>query len=208
MDEGRKQLLKGPNTPPYNHEQAKGKDYQWVIMEGHDNDDDDNNININNNYGGSSASNSLEDSSASLGSISSSDMVDDASSTSNSCSSSSHSSVSGPLYELSELIAQLPIKRGLSKYFEGKSQSFTSLSSVMRIEDLAKKETPCRRKMKACKSYGGGLDNHKQYTLPKATISKKASRGSLSSSSFPSRRSGSFLGISRPPLIPAQKMNF
>ncbi|KAF5466516.1 hypothetical protein F2P56_016434 [Juglans regia] len=204
MGEGRKQLLKGSNTPPYNHEQAKDKDYRWVIMEGHDNDDD----NDNNNYGGSSASNSLEDSVVSLGSISSSDMVDDASSTSNSCSSSSHSSVSGPLYELSELMAQLPIKRsGLSKYFEGKSQSFTSLSSVMRIEDLAKKETPCRRKIKACKSYGGGLDNHKQYTLPKATISKKASRGSLSSSSFSGRR-GSFLGISRPPPIPAQKINF
>lgn len=104
MDEGRKQLLKGPNTPPYNHVQAKDKEYRWVIMEGrHDKDDD----NIN---GRSSASNSHEDSTASLGSTSSSDMVDDASSTSISCSSSSHSSVSGPLYELSELMAQLPIK--------------------------------------------------------------------------------------------------
>lgn len=74
----------------------------------------------------------------------------------------------------------------------------------MSIEDLAKKERPYRRKMKTCKSYGGGLDAHKPYTLPKATISKKAARGSLSSLSFPSRR-GSFLGISRPPPIPLQK---
>jgi hypothetical protein len=74
----------------------------------------------------------------------------------------------------------------------------------MSIEDLAKKETTYRRKMKSCKSYGGGLDTHKQYTLPKATIYKKANRGSLSSLSFATRR-GSFLGISRPPPIPVQK---
>lgn len=96
-------------------------------------------------------------------------------------------------------------RRGLSKYFQGKSQSFTSLSKVRSIEDLAKKENPYnnRRKMKACKSYAGGLDSHKLYTLPKATISKKASRsGSLS---FTSRRSGSFLGTNRIPPLPAQK---
>lgn len=102
-------------------------------------------------------------------------------------------------------------RRGLSKYFEGKSQSFTSLSRVMRMEDLAKRETSYRRKMKSCKSYGGGLDNHKPYntTLPKATISKKASSrlGSLSSMSFPNRR-GSFLAVSRPPPIPHVQKNF
>jgi hypothetical protein len=69
---------------------------------------------------------------------------------------------------------------------------------VLSIEELAKKETPYRRKRKACKSYGGGLDAHKPYTLPKATISKKASRGFLSSLYFPSRK-GSLLGISKPP---------
>ncbi|KAF5453089.1 hypothetical protein F2P56_028027 [Juglans regia] len=156
-------------------------------MERHDNGDENNNKN----NGGLSAS-SLEDSRASSegSTSSSSDMVDDASSPNSFTFSFAHSS--GPLFELSELMAQLPIKRGLSlskhlslyicrrglsKYFEGKSQSFTSLSRVMNIEDLAKKETPYRRKMKPCKSYGGGLDNHKPYTtLPKATISKKASR--------------------------------
>ncbi|KAL5576903.1 hypothetical protein UlMin_018602 [Ulmus minor] len=133
-------------------------------------------------------------SSSSNGSTSSSsDMVDDASSS------------SSPLFELSELMAQLPIKRGLSRYFEGKSQSFTSLSKVRSIEELAKKETPCRRKMKACKSYGGGLDTHKSYTLPKPIISKKASRGYLSSLSFPNRRSGSFLGTHKLPPLHVQK---
>ncbi|XWS12009.1 hypothetical protein CRYUN_Cryun37aG0053400 [Craigia yunnanensis] len=130
---------------------------------------------------------------------SSSDLVDDASSS----TSNSSTNCNGPLYELSELMAQLPIKRGLSKYFQGKSQSFTSLSSVKSIEELAKKENPYRKKMKLCKSYGGGLDTHKFYTLPRATISKKVSRNSLASLSFPGRRS-SFLN-GRPPLIPAQK---
>ncbi|KAL6226586.1 PREDICTED: uncharacterized protein LOC101299700 [Fragaria vesca subsp. vesca] len=108
----------------------------------------------------------------------SSDLVEDA-------SSSSSSSFNGPLYELSELMMHLPIRRGLSKYYQGKSQSFTSLAGVKSLEDLAKKvAAPYRRKMKPCKSYGGGLDNgQKSYsTSPKAIISKKAiSRGSISS---------------------------
>ncbi|KAJ8511973.1 hypothetical protein OPV22_002407 [Ensete ventricosum] len=36
----------------------------------------------------------------------------------------------GPLFEMSSLISLLPIKRGLSKHFDGKSQSFTSLGKV------------------------------------------------------------------------------
>ncbi|KAK9149367.1 hypothetical protein Scep_008124 [Stephania cephalantha] len=91
---------------------------------------------------------------------SSSELVEDAS------SSTTWPSPKGPLYELSELMAHLPIKRGLSKHFQGKSQSFTSLCNVRSLEDLAKKECPLRKKMKSCKSYGGGLDG-------KRTISKK-----------------------------------
>ncbi|GFZ04206.1 oxidative stress 3 [Actinidia rufa] len=63
------------------------------------------------------------------GSLSSSSAMadeDDAPSPSTSCSSSLCSM--GSLYDLSELMAQLPIKRGLSKFYQGKSQSFTSLS--------------------------------------------------------------------------------
>lgn len=70
-----------------------------VIMEDHESHDNDDIR--------SSASSLDEDSRSSSGSTSSSDMVDDASS-STSYSSSSHSR--GPLYELSELMAQLPIK--------------------------------------------------------------------------------------------------
>ncbi|XP_022754952.1 uncharacterized protein LOC111303157 [Durio zibethinus] len=78
-------------------------------------------------------------------------------------------------------------RRGLSKHYQGKSQSFTSLASVRSIEDLPKKVIPMynRAKMKSCKSYGWGLDGHnkKKPYSPKATISKKAgSRGWLLSS--------------------------
>ncbi|PSS01932.1 E3 ubiquitin-protein like [Actinidia chinensis var. chinensis] len=104
-------------------------------------------------------------------SSSSSDVMEDATSSSSSCSSY------GPLYELSELMAQLPIKRGLSKYYHGKSQTFSSLASVKSLEDLAKKGRPHKRKVKASKSYGGGLDS--QILSPKATISKK--NGNMSS---------------------------
>ncbi|VAI89840.1 uncharacterized protein LOC119337788 [Triticum dicoccoides] len=47
----------------------------------------------------------------------------------------------GPLYELSPLLAHLPVRTGLSKYYKGKSQSFTSLSDVKCLQDLAKKTT-------------------------------------------------------------------
>ncbi|CAL9178885.1 unnamed protein product [Musa hybrid cultivar] len=58
------------------------------------------------------------------------------------------SDFNGSLFDLSSIMAELPIKRGLSKYFEGKSQSFGSLSDVRCTEDLAKEESPRRTKMK------------------------------------------------------------
>lgn len=143
---------------------------QWVIMEGdsglYDSDH--------------SIQSSFEDSHDSFTSSSSSEMMEDATSSTSSSSSSSTSS-DGPLYELSELMAQLPIKRGLSKFYQGKSQTFASLESVKSLEDLAKRGRPKRRKMmESSKSYGGGLD--KQIYSPKAAILKKSSRVSLVSS--------------------------
>ncbi|KAM7515491.1 hypothetical protein LguiA_005074 [Lonicera macranthoides] len=100
--------------------------------------------------------------SSSSSSFSSSDVVDDASSSSTSSSSSSY----GPLYELSELMAQLPIKRGISKYYQGKSESFGCLASVNCLEDLAKKGYSFRNKrVKPC--------NNKSKFGPKVKISKK-----------------------------------
>lgn len=76
-----------------------------MIMERHDNGDENNDEN-----NGELSASSLEDSRASSegSTSSSSDMVDDASSPNSFSFSSAHAS--GPLFELSELMAQLPIK--------------------------------------------------------------------------------------------------
>ncbi|XP_061371152.1 protein OXIDATIVE STRESS 3-like [Gastrolobium bilobum] len=154
----------------------------WVVKE---------DINLNRDVCDSiSIGSNSEDSMNSVCSSSSSELAEDASSLSTS-SSSSHSN--SPLYELSELMNHLPLKRGLSMFYQGKAQSFTSLARVQSIEDLPKKDTPYRKKMKSCKSYGGGLDRHRISYTPKATISKKTSRRP-----FVSVLRGSFLGESRP----------
>ncbi|XP_009774855.1 protein OXIDATIVE STRESS 3-like [Nicotiana sylvestris] len=119
----------------------------WVIMETKNSISDDFSL----------QSNSLEFSSSS--SSSSFELDDDA---------SSH----GPLYELSELMDQLPIKRGLSKYYQGNSRSFGCLASVKSLEDLAKKGNSYNQRMKSFKSFGA---NGKRSSFrPKATIKKNS----------------------------------
>ena len=41
-------------------------------------------------------------------------------------------------------------RKGLSMYYQGKSQSFACMSEVRSLEDLQKKEKPPKRKMKPC----------------------------------------------------------
>ncbi|XP_008804228.2 uncharacterized protein LOC103717561 [Phoenix dactylifera] len=134
--------------------------------------------------------------------LGSSDSLDDATSSTSSSSLSNKDDQfeDGPLYEMSSLIAQLPFKRGLSKFYNGKSQSFTSLSNVRSLEDLAKPERLYRKKAKLSKSYGGGLDGRKSlspYGRSK-TITKKVSRGPSFSPS----------AGSRPPIPPQKSSNF
>ncbi|KAL6550619.1 hypothetical protein OROMI_021107 [Orobanche minor] len=115
----------------------------------------------------------ISNGSSSITSCSSFDTADDASS-----SSSSVNSTGSFVLDLSSLMSKLPIKRGLSQFYHGKSESFTSLAKVMSIEDLPKKlKNPYNkmRKMKTNNKYGGGLHNYKLHTLPKPTISKKPS---------------------------------
>ncbi|WOL09782.1 hypothetical protein Cni_G18535 [Canna indica] len=133
--------------------------------------------------------------------------VNSSSSSSSLCLPSSSSSdeplEEGPLFEMSSLISLLPIKRGLSKHFDGKSQSFTSLANVRSLEDLAKPERPlAKRKLNSCKSYGGGLDRHKALSPRARTITKKVS----SSSSLPNARRRSFLS-QRPPVCSQRSSN-
>ncbi|XP_027076462.1 uncharacterized protein [Coffea arabica] len=134
--------------------------------------------------------------------------------TSASASSSSDqltSGDSGPLQDMSSLLQELPFKRGLSKHYNGKSQSFTSLANVRSLEDLAKPENPYNKKLKSCKSYGvferhhgspghpTARSNHHSCTSSPRLMSKKASRGSCSSLCL--KRNSSFIG-NRPPLPP------
>ncbi|CAL9092364.1 unnamed protein product [Musa textilis] len=109
-----------------------------------------------------------------------------------SSSPSSKPASDGPLHDMSSLMEQLPIKRGLSKYYQGKSQSYTSLAVVSSIEDLPKKETPYARKMKTCRSYAGGMDASQKQPKKAPRVASCASLMSRSSSS------------SRPPSIPLQ----
>ncbi|KAJ7958841.1 Oxidative stress 3 [Quillaja saponaria] len=60
-------------------------------------------------------------------------------------------------------------RKGLSMYYQGKSRTFTTLSDVRCIEDLAKREIPYRKRGRANKSPQS----------PKAIISKKAGKCSL-----------------------------
>ncbi|KAJ4974317.1 hypothetical protein NE237_007491 [Protea cynaroides] len=69
-------------------------------------------------------------------------------------------------FSLDQLSSNGPL-RGLSKYFQGKSQSFTSLSNVRSVEDLAKPENPYNKKLKSCKSKGG-LSENQNLGLPKS----------------------------------------
>ncbi|GJN01950.1 hypothetical protein PR202_ga19255 [Eleusine coracana subsp. coracana] len=74
-------------------------------------------------------------------------------------------------FEMASLMTQLPIKRGLSKFFDGKSQSFASLAAVGGLEDLPK--PPPAKRLKTSRSCGVGLkDAHRA----RRCLSKKARR--------------------------------
>uniref|UniRef100_A0A0D9VJK8 Uncharacterized protein n=1 Tax=Leersia perrieri TaxID=77586 RepID=A0A0D9VJK8_9ORYZ len=119
---------------------------------------------------------------------SSSELADDASSSSSSSSSAEHH------FEMSDLMTQLPFKRGLSRFFDGKSQSFASLAAVASLEDLAK---PPRKRLKPSQSCGGGLDAHRGRVLsPRLRHSSKPKKATA-------RAALSVLGAApprRPPL--------
>lgn len=76
------------------------------------------------------------------------------------------SSFKGPLDTMDALEEVLPIKRGISKFYSGKSKSFTSLadaSSVSSIKDFAKPENPYNKKRKNLLAHASLWDkNHNQ----------------------------------------------
>ncbi|KAL5559393.1 hypothetical protein UlMin_035604 [Ulmus minor] len=52
----------------------------------------------------------------------------------------------GALGDLVSLEESLPIKRGLSNYFSGRSKSFANLSEVSSVKDLGKRESPFNKR--------------------------------------------------------------
>ncbi|CAI9763499.1 unnamed protein product [Fraxinus pennsylvanica] len=132
------------------------------------------------------------------------------SSSSPTCESSGSSSSSfQPLQDMSSLLQELPVKRGLSRHYNGKSQSFTSLSNVRALEDLAKPENPYNKKLKSCKSYGGLFlescreENPRRNKSSSRLISKRTTaRGSCSSLLSGKRTNYGFIGNRPPPGIP------
>ncbi|KAG6506364.1 hypothetical protein ZIOFF_031687 [Zingiber officinale] len=98
---------------------------------------------------------------------------------------SSPSSSSLPSFDISSLSvsleAKIPVKRGLSRFYEGKSKSFRCLSEVRCIEDLAKQETPSGKRLKASGEYGFDSTQNRcnEPIFNGRTISKKTtSKGS------------------------------
>lgn len=150
---------------------------------------------------------SSSDSEASSVSSTESDSFEEVTSSTSSFSSSTSTD---PLNNMSSLLQQLPLKRGLSKFYQGKSQSFTSLTNVKSLEDLVKPENSYNKKLKSCKSYGEGLGESQGSKCDSSVgdmssrlVSKKGvhsanSRGSCSSLSA-RRGSVNFMG-SRPPI--------
>uniref|UniRef100_A0ACD5UEV4 Uncharacterized protein n=1 Tax=Avena sativa TaxID=4498 RepID=A0ACD5UEV4_AVESA len=93
---------------------------------------------------------------------------------------SSSSSGSTGSFEMSSLMAQLPLERGLSKFFDGKSQSFASLAAAGSLEDLAK---PPSKRLKASRSCEVALQDaahRSRFARRNAAAFKKVSKGRLS----------------------------
>ncbi|KAI5059083.1 hypothetical protein GOP47_0025402 [Adiantum capillus-veneris] len=103
---------------------------------------------------------------------------DDTSSSSASSSSECLPAQEGPLDSLASLCAALPIKRGLSRYFSGKSQSFSSLGRVSSVEELAKPENPYVKRRRT--AVLGALKHHSYppRCSSSAGISKRLATGS------------------------------
>ncbi|XP_027332644.1 uncharacterized protein LOC113847623 [Abrus precatorius] len=150
---------------------------------------------------GSSSSDSGISSGSSLDSDSFEEVTSPASSSSSS-SSAADQLATESLNDMSCLFQQLPIKRGLSKYYQGKAQSFTSLAKVRSLEDLVKPENPYNKKLKFCRSYGGGMGVISRHgSQSHKGLHSSGSRDSCSSLNAKGDNDNNFMS-SRPPIPP------
>ncbi|KAF3629269.1 protein OXIDATIVE STRESS 3 LIKE 2 [Capsicum chacoense] len=75
----------------------------------------------------------------------------------------------GPLTSLAALEAALPLKRGLSAHYDGKSRTFMNLNEVKSVKEIEKEESP--------------LNKRRRLTMARTILTKWGS--SSSSSSMP-----------------------
>ncbi|KAI3742129.1 hypothetical protein L1987_59809 [Smallanthus sonchifolius] len=108
----------------------------------------------------------------------------------------------GLLNGLNDLEKVLPIKRGISTFYAGKSKSYGSLAdavSVPSIQDIVKPEDAYSRKRKNMLAHHALLDKHRETTTTESGISKRLARNSHDSNDG-SNTSTSMAGRSLPPL--------
>ena len=97
-------------------------------------------------------------------------------------------------------------RKGLSKYYDGKSQSFACMSEVRCLEDLRKKETPYKR-IKPSRSYVA-LDEEQECYMPGPNSRGIAKKPSGSSCANLAARNNSNNMLYRPPPIPVNKSGY
>ncbi|XP_061370134.1 protein OXIDATIVE STRESS 3 LIKE 1-like [Gastrolobium bilobum] len=142
-------------------------------------------------------------------------MVDD-----ESAENEAQSAYNGPLHAMETLEEVLPIRRGISNFYNGKSKSFTSLldaASSPTVKDIAKPENAYNRRRRNLMAFNHVWDKNRNYPLRSngGGISKRTlslSRSSLalaiamnnsdSSSSITSEESSSTSNSSSPLLPP------
>ncbi|KAK1288498.1 hypothetical protein QJS10_CPB19g01894 [Acorus calamus] len=123
------------------------------------------------------------------------------------------SSYKGPLDTMDALEESLPIRRSISKFYCGKSKSFTSLadasSSSSSTKDLAKPENPFNRKRKIFLSCANISDLHRNIHINpfKGGLSKRPMNSSRSSSPISSTESHNNHQPRLPPLHPQLKVS-
>ncbi|XP_020236593.1 uncharacterized protein LOC109816125 [Cajanus cajan] len=85
-----------------------------------------------------------------------------------------------PFHNINSLHLLLPIRRGISKYYDGKSKSFTSVADAGSVKDIAKPENAYTRRRRNLMAF-----NHIR-NMPLRSNSGGISKRTISSSTCPS----------------------
>ncbi|CAL0305751.1 unnamed protein product [Lupinus luteus] len=92
-----------------------------------------------------------------------------------------HSEYNGPLDMMDSIEEVLPIRRAISKFYNGKSKSFTSLAEAS-IKDIVKPENGYTRRRRNLMAFHRGWDKNRNIPLRSNIVSGGISKRSISSS--------------------------